>query len=170
MTEEMRTPWRMRYITAATREAACIFCPPFSAPAENPESDRERLMLHRGSAAFVILNLYPYRTGHLMVVPYRHLARFGELTREERAELALLLRECERILRRITGARRFHVGINLGRAAGAGVEGHLHAHLVPRDARAEWADPPDGEEPALPVDEVYRRLAPYFASGAGTAS
>jgi ATP adenylyltransferase len=129
------------------------------------EARRKRFVLHHGTTAFVILNLYPYTTGHLMVVPYRHLPRYCDLTGEERAELARLLRESERILRTVTGAHRFHAGINLGRAAGAGVEGHLHAHLVPRDARREWADPPLAEEPALPVEESFRRLAPHFTAG-----
>jgi ATP adenylyltransferase len=129
------------------------------------ETSRERFVLHHGTTAFVILNLYPYTTGHLMVVPYRHLPRFHDLTGEERAELARLLCESERILRAATGARRFHAGINLGRAAGAGVEGHLHAHLVPRDARREWADAPGAEEPAIPVAEAFRRLAPHFTAG-----
>ncbi len=181
--DEIRTPWRMRYIASTARKAACIFCPPFAqlsrgavlsqrampsqeaVPPVGEETDREHLVLHHGITTFVILNLYPYTTGHLMVVPYRHLPRFHDLTGEERAEIARLLRESERILRAATGARRFHAGINLGRAAGAGVEGHLHAHLVPRDAREEWADTPGAEEPALPVGEAFRRLAPHFKAG-----
>jgi ATP adenylyltransferase len=179
--DEIRTPWRMRFIAAAAQKAACIFCPPSAVlsrggslskgtmPPGEEEPGRERFVLHHGTTAFVILNLYPYTTGHLMVVPYRHLPRFGDLSGEERAELARLLRESERILRAATGARRFHAGINLGRAAGAGVEGHLHAHLVPRDARAEWADAPGAEEPALPVEEAFRRLAPHFTAESGSA-
>lgn len=188
MMDEIRTPWRMRYIASTARQTACIFCPPFPATAKTgvsspgpvpPERDvpphpaaasvgdgtgRERFVLHRGSTAFVILNLYPYTTGHLMVVPYRHLPRFHDLTEEEREELARLLRESERILRTATGARHFHAGINLGRAAGAGVEGHLHAHLVPRDAHEAWADAPGAEEPAIPVAEAFRRLEPHFSA------
>jgi ATP adenylyltransferase len=185
--DEIRTPWRMRYITSTARQSTCIFCPPFpvaskslasspgagategivpphraAAPA-GEETGRERFVLHRGATAFVIMNLYPYTTGHLMVVPYRHLPRFHDLTGEERAELARLLRESERILRAETGARQFHAGINLGRAAGAGVEGHLHAHVVPRNARGEWADAPGAEEPVFPVAEAFRRLQPRFA-------
>jgi ATP adenylyltransferase len=157
--DEIRTPWRMRYIASTSRREACIFCP------ASADESGERHVLHRGASSFVILNLFPYTTGHLMVVPYRHLARFGDLTAEERIELATLLRWSEGMLRDVTGARRFHAGINLGRAAGAGVEGHLHAHLVPRDARGEWADPPGSEEPAMPVPEVFRRLGPRFAEG-----
>ena len=175
--DEIRTPWRMRYIASTARKDACIFCPPFTGPSKGDapsqkaasltgeEAGRDRLVLHHGTTAFVILNLYPYTTGHLMMVPYRHLPRFCDLTGEERAELARLLRQSERILRAATGARRFHAGVNLGRAAGAGVEGHLHVHLVPRDARGEWADAPDAEEPALPVEEALRRLAPHFTAG-----
>jgi ATP adenylyltransferase len=162
--EEMRTPWRMEYITSTTKQTACIFCPPPGEP------HRERLVLERGVTAFTILNLYPYATGHLMVVPCRHLPRFRDLRVDERAEVAAMLRRAERILREVTGARRFHAGINLGRAAGAGVDGHLHAHLVPRDARGDWADRPGAEAPALSVDEVRRRLAPYFVAGAGSST
>lgn len=206
--DEIRTPWRMRYIASTARKDACIFCPPFTGPSTedvpSPETvpskpsngdassqeavppkgrvpsqtaaslagewaGRDRFVLHHGATAFVILNLYPYTTGHLMIVPYRHLPRFHDLTREERAELAQLLRRSERILRAATGARRFHAGANLGRAAGAGVEGHLHVHLVPRDAREEWADAPSAEEPALPVEEAFRRLAPHFTAGRDSA-
>jgi ATP adenylyltransferase len=191
--DEIRTPWRMRYIATTARKAACIFCPPFGAspkwgapspgamspregdhppgalPPAAGEACGERFVLHHGTTAFVILNLYPYTTGHLMVVPYRHLPRFCDLTGEERSELARLLRDGERILRATTGARRFHAGINLGRAAGAGVEGHLHAHLVPRDAQEGWADAPGAEEPALPVEEAFRRLAPHFTAGSDAA-
>jgi ATP adenylyltransferase len=161
--DEIRTPWRMRYIAATAQQEACIFCP------SPTEAYLDRLVLFHGATTFVILNLYPYTTGHLMVVPYRHLPRFRDLTEAERAEIARLLRRSERILRAATGARRFHAGINLGRAAGAGVVGHLHAHLVPRDARGEWADSPGAEEPALPVEEVFRRLAPHFATGGDSA-
>jgi diadenosine tetraphosphate (Ap4A) HIT family hydrolase len=186
--DEIRTPWRMHYIASTARKTACIFCPPpaglavgevpsrgvvlseGSAPPSGhvsplgEEAGRERFVLHHGATAFVILNLYPYTTGHLMVVPYRHLPRFHDLTGDERTELARLLRESERILRAATGAPRFHAGINLGRAAGAGVEGHLHAHLVPRDARGAWADAPGAGEPAFPVAEAFRRLEPRFAT------
>lgn len=158
MMDEIRTPWRMPYIAETSRPAACIFCPPPG------EAYGERFVLHRDATAFVILNLYPYTTGHLMVVPYRHLSRFHHLTTEERAELARLLRWSERILRTVTGASRFHAGINLGRAGGAGVEGHLHVHLVPRRARGEWSDRTDADEPALSVEEAFRRLTPYFAA------
>jgi ATP adenylyltransferase len=161
--DQIRTPWRMRYIASTARSADCIFCP-------RPGGRHcERLVLHRGVTAFVILNLYPYTSGHLMVVPYRHLARFRDLTPEERTELAALLRRSEGVLRTTTGALRFHAGINLGRAAGAGVEGHLHAHLVPRDAREEWADTPGADDPALTVEEAFRRLAPHFTAGGDAA-
>ncbi|MFH1833812.1 MAG: HIT domain-containing protein [bacterium] len=167
--DEIRTPWRMRYIASTSRKAACIFCPPYAEPPRVQEAGREHFILRHGATAFIILNLYPYTTGHLMVVPYRHLQRFGDLTGEERAELGRLLRESERILRAATGAHRFHAGINLGRAAGAGVEGHLHAHLVPRDTCGGWADATGAESPALPVAEAFRRLAPHFAVGPDAA-
>jgi ATP adenylyltransferase len=161
--DEIRTPWRMRYIAQTSRSAGCVFCPPPGEPY------RERFVLCRGATAFVILNLYPYSTGHLLLVPYRHLPRFQDLTKEERSEIARLLQRSEHILRTATGAKRFHAGINLGRAGGAGVEGHLHVHLVPHNTRGDWQDHPSADEPALPMEEVFRRLAPYFDSPAISA-
>jgi len=124
--EPLWTPWRMPYIRGIKESTGCILC---------EEGARERLdsdlILHRGRHAFVVLNLYPYATGHLMVVPYRHAGGLADLTPEEIEEAALLLQRAERVLERVTGSARNYAGINIGRCAGAGVEGHLHIHLVP---------------------------------------
>jgi len=154
--DELWTPWRMQYIVGSKETSGCIFC---------PDADGERvddLLLHRGRSVFTVLNLYPYVTGHLMIVPYRHVPRFAALSADEREELGAALQRAEAILRRASGARWFHAGINLGRAAGAGVDGHLHVHLVPGGTTGDWADAPGSESPALPVDEVRRRLLPHF--------
>jgi ATP adenylyltransferase len=156
--EEMWTPWRMGYILANKEEGGCVFCH------RSKETEGHGFILERGPLTFTILNLYPYTVGHLMVIPFRHLPRLSALTRPEREEMALRLARAERILRRASGARWFHAGVNLGRAAGAGVDGHLHAHLVPRAVRPDWTQGPEGKD-GLPVaiEETYRRLLPYFA-------
>jgi ATP adenylyltransferase len=157
--EELWTPWRMSYIVDAKRTDECIFC---RKPGD-PEHDR--LVLQRGRTTFTILNLYPYTTGHLMIVPYRHLPRFAALREDERKEIGDGLRRAERILRRVLAAGFFHAGINLGRAAGAGVDGHLHVHLVPRGLPAACGGPETelrAEELPIGVDEIHERLRPVF--------
>ena len=159
--EELWTPWRMPYIAGPKRPDECIFCPP---PGPNP---LDRHVVHRGPCTFTLMNLDPSTVGHLMVVPHRHLPRFAELTEAEREEIARELRRAERILRHALGAEHFHAGLNLGRAAGAGVDGHLHVHLVPRGlppVPGRSASGQDGDEIPVPVDETHARLAPYFAA------
>lgn len=156
--EQLWTPWRMAYILSDKESGGCIFC-------EKPKSNEDHgFILHRGPATFTILNLYPYTIGHLMVIPYRHLAHFHDMSREERNEVGRRLRQAESILRRVAGAEYFHAGVNLGRAAGAGVDGHLHVHLVPRGTPPSWTGP-EGSRETLPVavEEIYRRLLPHFA-------
>lgn len=159
--EELWTPWRMRYILGHRTEQGCIFC------LKAQDSSHHQFVLARGQTTFTVLNLYPYTVGHLMVIPYRHLARMSEMSDEERDEMARSLGRAEGILRRVAGAQWFHAGINLGRAAGAGVEGHLHTHLVPRATSNEWRLGPAGPE-GLPVscEETYARLLPHFSQAA----
>ena len=125
--ERLWAPWRLEYVaSAADGPPACIFC------AKPEQDDRAALILHRGTRCYVLLNLYPYTNGHLMVAPYRHVAKPGDLDGDERAELWELF---DRSLRTLDAAFHPHganAGLNLGRAAGAGVEGHLHLHVVPR--------------------------------------
>lgn len=122
-------PWRLEFVKAASGEdpLACVFC---AAPAG--ADDRASLILHRGKTCFVILNLYPYTNGHLLIAPYRHLATPGELDADERAELWDLLDRCLDTLDRTLHPHGANAGLNLGRSAGAGIEGHLHLHVVPR--------------------------------------
>ena len=94
--------------------------------------DAEGLLVHRGDLAFVVLNLYPYAPGHLMVCPYRHLADYTETTDEEAAEIADLTRTAMRVVRAVSGAAGFNLGMNQGAIAGAGIAAHLHQHVVPR--------------------------------------
>ena len=143
---------------------ACIFCRAADVGAGDP------LVVDRGRAAFVILNLYPYNSGHLMVVPCRHVASLGELGREELIELILLTARAERALTEVYNPHGLNVGINLGKAAGAGVADHLHVHLVPRwtgdtnfmsvvgDVRVLPEEVPVSAERLRPVFERLARL------------
>lgn len=129
MMERLWRPWRMQYIRMAQeeREGECIFC---AKPAES--DDRSSLILHRGERCFIIMNLFPYNTGHLMVSPYRHV---GELERLEPEELEELMRLSVLAVRAIKEAMRpqgFNLGMNLGKVSGAGYDEHLHMHVVPR--------------------------------------
>lgn len=155
--EEICTPWRMDFIRSNKSEGGCLFC------RKAVETGHHEYILHRGPRTFTILNLYPYTVGHLMVIPYRHLPRCAALDAEELREVAVRLRQAEWILRTETGAGAFHVGINLGGAAGAGVEGHLHVHTVPRGMDPAWLGRPHPlPDQPMPIDEVYGRLLPRF--------
>ena len=125
MTEPLWAPWRLEYVQGGGDAEGCIFC----AAAAGEGRD---LVVRRGERAYAVMNLYPYSNGHLMVAPYRHLAGPGDLDEVERAELWRLLDEAVRALTAAMSPDGFNAGINLGRVAGAGVEGHLHLHVVPR--------------------------------------
>jgi len=127
--ERLWTPHRMVYIDSnsdANRDPICPFC---AAPSK---SDTDALIVHRGQTCFVILNLYPYNSGHLLICPYRHVADYTDLEQSEVAELADLTRAAMATLRRTSAPVGFNIGMNQGRVAGAGVAEHLHQHVVPR--------------------------------------
>jgi ATP adenylyltransferase len=125
--ERLWAPWRLAYLEGSKdEEAACVFC-------TKPEmSDEDALIVHRGEHCYVVLNLYPYTSGHLMVLPYRHVATPGELVGAERADLWELLDRSLQALTTALSAQGHNVGLNLGGAAGAGIADHLHLHVVPR--------------------------------------
>src|SRR5207249_3928240 len=125
--ERLWSPWRLAYVTGTGSSDGCIFCE--ACASTRPPDD---LVLIRGELAFVILNLYPYNNGHLMVVPNRHVPNLASLTAEEQAEVMRLTRHSEIALNEAYSPHGLNVGINLGRPAGAGVADHLHVHLVPR--------------------------------------
>ena len=120
-------PWRMEYIENAQKQGGCIFC-----VTVGEKDDRKNLIVHRSQKAFVILNRYPYNNGHIMVVPYAHIAELSGLSEGERSDLMHLLARSQKILKKALRPHGFNIGMNLGRIAGAGVEDHLHFHLVPR--------------------------------------
>jgi len=121
------TPWRYQYITATGAIGECVFC----AAARNPD-DRASLIVHRGEQNFVILNRYPYTSGHLMVVPYQHAAALEDVSEETAAEMMRLARSSVRHLKTLYHPEGLNLGLNLGKSAGAGIAGHLHLHVLPR--------------------------------------
>lgn len=125
------TPWRMAYLKAPKRSNlnGCIFC---SKIRTSDSQDRDNLVLWRGERAFVMLNLFPYSNGHLMVAPYQHTGELEALDSETLKEMMLLVGKSIRALRRTMGPEGFNIGANLGHVAGAGVADHVHIHIVPR--------------------------------------
>jgi ATP adenylyltransferase len=129
--ERLWSPWRFAYVTGKTGGAtACVFCD--AADPAPDSSGQDSLVLVRGRLSYVILNLYPYNNGHLMVVPNRHLATLAETTADELAEMMAFTRDAEIALTEGYQPQGINVGINLGRPAGAGIVDHIHIHLVPR--------------------------------------
>jgi len=129
MVERLWTPWRMAYIKGDERHASCIFC---DFPSQESSNDEGNLIVARGDLSFVILNKFPYNTGHLMVAPYRHTAEWETLTADELAEIAAWSQRCMEALKQTMGPQGFNVGVNQGIPAGAGIADHVHMHVVPR--------------------------------------
>jgi len=127
--ERIWAPWRLDYVKEAGKnpEEECIFC---AKPAAG--DDEASLIVHRGESSFVILNKYPYTSGHLMVAPFEHVGRLEEIEPATVAEIMDLVQRGLRLLERTYGPQGYNVGVNQGRAAGAGVEHHIHFHVVPR--------------------------------------
>jgi len=157
--ERLYASWRHAYVTRSGDDQGCVFC--------NAQVDAEAapLVVHQGDSAFVILNLFPYNSGHLLVVPRRHLASTTALTREELIEMAVLTQTAEQVLTDVYQPQGINIGMNLGRSAGAGVADHIHTHLVPR-----WTGDTNfmtvvGEVRVLPeeVSKTAERLRPVFA-------
>lgn len=147
-------PWRMKYIIGE-KTGECLFC------AKAKESnDRENLILYRGRTGFIMLNAYPYNNGHLMIAPYRHVASLDDLDEETLTELMLLINKSLRLLRRVMSPQGFNIGINLGKAAGAGIEEHIHIHIVPRWEGDTNFMPVVGETRVMPelLDQTYEKL------------
>lgn len=139
-------PWRIDYITGE-KEDGCIFC---VKPKEG--NDKKNLILHKGETGFIIMNRYPYSNGHLMTVPYRHANKLSDLSPEERLEMMDLTSKCVDILGTLK-AEGYNIGINLGRAGGAGIDDHLHFHIVPR-----WS----GDTNFMPVIADVRVMPEYL--------
>ncbi|MEM3925999.1 MAG: HIT domain-containing protein [Desulfurococcaceae archaeon] len=122
-------PWRIEYIKSFNErktEEECIFC------RLKDLKDEEALIVHRGKYSFVVLNAYPYNSGHMMIAPYRHIPDFENLSEEEIHEIMFLTKKSIKVLKEVYKPNGFNIGLNIGRAAGAGVPGHIHLHIVPR--------------------------------------
>ena len=126
--EQLWSPWRMEYILGEKPEG-CVFCTAFSA---EPTQDEAHLILHRGTHCGVIMNLFPYNNGHLMVVPYAHQPTFEAMFPEALAEVLILVNRATASLRDALDAQGFNIGVNIGKSAGAGIADHVHMHVVPR--------------------------------------
>ncbi|MGD9402922.1 MAG: HIT domain-containing protein [bacterium] len=146
--------WRMEYIEKGNAEG-CIFC---NKPAAR--EDAKNFIIRRGRAAFVIMNLYPYTTGHLMIAPYRHTGSLCDLSEEEATELMKLVGWSELVLRKSMGAQGFNVGMNIGKCAGAGFPDHVHLHVVPRWEGDTNFMPVFSETRVLPdtLENVYEKI------------
>ena len=160
--ERLWSPWRARYIASGVdaQGDGCVFC----LIASNPGQDEANFVLHRAEHCFVILNLYPYITGHLMVVPYLHTSEFDSAPKEMTDELMDMAKRSQTALREVYSPSGFNMGMNLGSAAGAGIADHLHIHLLPR-----WSGDTNfmttvGESRVIPEDlpTTYSKLKPKF--------
>lgn len=157
--EPLWSPWRHAYVTRDERESAgCVFCQVHNAEAQ-------ALTLHTGAKAYVILNLYPYNSGHAMVVPKRHVAILAELVDDELIEIARLTRLTEMALTEVYAPQGLNIGLNLGRPAGAGIVDHVHVHVVPRWNGDTNFMPVVGQVRVLPetLDVTAARLRPVLA-------
>jgi len=148
-------PWRMKYILSEKSEE-CLFC-----EKANQKKDKENYILLRGKRAFIILNTFPYNNGHLMVVPYRHLANLEELSQQELSELTSLVMKGVTSLKEALNPDGFNIGLNLGEAAGAGIKDHLHVHIVPRWSEDNNFMPVVANTKVImeSLDDTYKKLS-----------
>ncbi|MEO8290176.1 MAG: HIT domain-containing protein [Gaiellaceae bacterium] len=153
--KQLWAPWRLEYIEGADRQEGCVFCRAREA------SDEEALVVHRGERAFVLLNKYPYASGHLMVAPNRHEGEFGDLDSDEALEIHRLAASGLAALAETMQPQGFNLGWNLGRIAGAGVVDHVHMHVVPRWVGDTNFMPVLADVKVLPeaLEETRRKIA-----------
>jgi ATP adenylyltransferase len=123
--ERLWAPHRMPYLQGENRSVNCVFC-------EAPKPGHDDLVVFKGETVFVVMNLYPYNSGHLLICPYRHVADLTDLTPAESTEIVALTAHSMKVLRKVSKAAGFNIGINQGALSGAGIADHLHQHLVPR--------------------------------------
>jgi ATP adenylyltransferase len=156
MTKPLWAPWRLEYVGGADEQEGCLFC-----KAVESEDDEAALVVHRGRHAIVLVNKFPYASGHLMVAPRRHIGEFAELTDEEALELHRLSGQGIGALAQLYEPQGYNVGWNLGRIAGAGVVDHVHVHVVPRWAGDTNFMPVLADVKVIPehLAETRRRLA-----------
>jgi ATP adenylyltransferase len=151
-------PWRYKYVSDPD-SGGCIFC-----KATSSDDDRKSGVLFRGKYAFVIMNMYPYTNGHIMVAPYKHTGSFEELIEDEILEMSTMLQTWQKVLKKAMNPEGFNIGMNIGRIAGAGFENHLHYHLVPRWSGDTNFMPVIGGTKIVPmsIDEAYDLLLKVY--------
>jgi len=164
--QRLWTPHRIAYIEQSPQEKAtsgCVFC---EAPAR---SDEEALIVHRGETGYVLLNLFPYNSGHVLVVPYRHVSTYDLATPDETAEIAAMTQTAMRVLSATSHPHGFNIGMNQGAVAGAGIAEHLHQHVVPRWASDANFLPIIGRTKAIPklLGDARRELAAAWPATGG---
>jgi ATP adenylyltransferase len=153
--DRLWSPWRYRYVTTAGASQECIFCTKAAS-----SDDRGNYLVLRAERNFLLLNLYPYTNGHLMIAPYEHVATLNEANPETLAEMMALTRRSEQALRELYNPGGINIGMNLGECAGAGVAGHIHMHVLPRWTGDASFITTVGETRVLPEDleTTYDRL------------
>ena len=149
------TPWRYAYVSTAEKATGCVFC-----NAVNAGDDEKNLIVYRGQQCFFILNAYPYTPGHVMVVPYAHLDELRKLPPEAASEMMALSQRLESVLRELYTPDGINLGMNIGKAAGAGIAGHIHMHVLPRWVADANFMSVVGETRVLPetLEETWRRM------------
>ena len=154
----IHAPWRINYILGPKPDG-CVFCLP-----EQTDTDEQRFVLHRAEHCFVIMNIYPYSNGHLMVTPYRHVSNITELEPAELHEIMDYVQKSAFVLRQAFNPQGINIGINVGEAAGAGIREHLHVHLVPRWNGDHSFMAVMAETNVIPehLRSTYGRLKPLF--------
>ena len=159
MMKYLWAPWRMKFIKEAKQTQGCVLC-----DLQKQEDSVENLILHRTPEAYVILNKYPYNTGHLMVVPTLHEHEFTKFDPKTLIVMTELLQKCVGILQKVYTPEGFNIGMNLGEVAGAGIPKHLHYHIVPRWGGDTNFMPVIGKTKVLPetVHESFHKLQPHF--------
>jgi len=157
--EVLWAPWRMEYVSSDNKKGGCIFC-----ACDDRSQDEKRLILFMGNRSIVLMNRFPYINGHLLVAPLRHVSTLGALLPEEKLDLITMVEKSIGVLKEVMNPEGFNVGLNLGKAAGAGVEGHIHFHVVPR-----WIGDTNymtvfGEVRVIPehIQATYQKLVRFF--------
>ena len=156
--KQLWAPWRMEYVKSE-KSNECIFC---SLPKEN--NDTQNYILHRGQSAFIIMNIFPYNSAHVMVSPFRHIGCLTEQDGDESKEMNHLTHRSIEIMRAVINPEGFNVGYNIGKAAGAGYDEHIHCHIVPRWTGDTNFMPVLGETKVHPehLNTTYKKLLPHF--------
>lgn len=159
MHENIYAPWRFKYVTSQSGSEECILC-----AARGSSDDEKDHILFRGGHCFLILNIFPYNTGHLMIVPNAHVSALSDMDPKVFQEILELAARCETALKAIYSPQGFNVGMNIGKCAGAGIKDHLHLHVIPRwEGDTSFISVVSGTR-VIPedIDTTFRKLKPFF--------